>query len=587
MFHARKYPVHLPKRYSSLIEAIFMIAMALLTNTCAAIVQLEGGPKDTVPPKLVKTYPAQESTNTFQGQKEKHTIQLTFDKEIEIQDLYNKLIVTPKLAQREEGASYVSKVKKNVLELSLEVPLEEDTTYTFNFKDAIRDTHEGTPAENPTLSFSTGTQVDSMYITGQVKTLMTDQPTKALVALYRLTEGDPTHILNSKPDYFTESKGEDGTFRLNHLKKGTYRLCAGQSKDNKLTIDPSKESYGFMATPVELTKSTENISLYIVQANINEFKVQSSKPQGPYFEISLSKPIHTYHLQLKHIPKRLKNSNLYSYLIEEGTTIRVYNTLGLLADDLLEAVLMAEDEMGNTIQQDIKLQFKDKRVEKVPFKYTMQPVAGSKINPKLLQVDIKLSKPIKDIQVDKLAFLTEKNEKWPISLADIIIHPHRDVITIQKNIHLTTAFNNATTADTLSTNNEGKDPAITLQIDQGAFVSVEKELNEPGTHKYLFKTSQECGSIKGRVITKATGFIIQLLDREYQVVDEIRNQRYYKFKDVLPGNYWIRVLVTSTKEGTWNFGNINKLLPPDPVIFYPQELAIVAKWELENIDLMF
>jgi hypothetical protein len=566
-------------------EIIFLIFIALLTSTCAAIQPLEGGPKDTVPPKLIRTYPEQESTNSFQDKKEKHTIQLTFDKEIEVQDIYNKLTVTPKLPRPKEGPSYVCKVKKDILELSLEVPLEENTTYTFNFKDAIRDTHEGTPAENPTLTFSTGAQVDAMYITGQVKLLMTDQPTKALISLYKITEADTTHILNSTPDYFTESK-EDGTFRIEHIKQGTYRLCAGQSKENKLTIDASKEPYGFLATPLELTEPIENIPLYITHANINEFKVQSSKPQGPYFEISLSKPISTYHLHLKNIPKRLKNSILYTHLIEEGATIRVYNTLGLLEDDLLEAKLEAGDEMGNTIEQDIKIQFKDRRVEKAPFKYTMQPAAGTKINAKLLQVDIQFSKPIKDIQVDKLYLVTGQKEKWPISPEEITIHPHRDKITIQKKLNLTPGPKSSKAADASTPSDEDKNQA-TLQIDKGAFVSVEKELNEAGVFKYLFKTSEECGSIKGNVITRAAGFIIQLLDREYQVIDEIRNQQYYEFKDVLPGNYWVRVLVTSTKEGKWNFGNINKWTPPDPVIVYPHELAIVAKWELEDIDFVF
>jgi hypothetical protein len=561
-----------------------MLVIALISSTCAAIQKLEGGPKDTVPPKLIKTYPEQGSTNNFQNNNNP-AIRLEFDKEIEVRDIYNKLIVTPKLARRENGASFTCKVKKNTVELRLEVPLEKDTTYTFNFKDAIIDTHEGTPAENPTLTFSTGAHVDAMYITGQVKMLMTDQPTKALVALYRKTEEDNAHILNSTPDYFTESK-EDGTFRIEHIKQGTYRLCAGQSKENKLTIDPTQEPYGFLATPLELTEPIEKISLYIVQANINELKVQSSKPHGQYFEISFSKPIYTYSLTLKHAPKRLRSAILYSHLIEAGSTIRVYNTLGLLEDDLLEAELVAEDEMGNTIQQDIKLQFKGRRIEKEPFKYTVQPAAGSKVDTELLQVNIQFNKPLRDVQANKLYLLIEQ-EKWPIHLEEIIMHPHRDKITIEKKLNLNTEPKRSIVTGASMPNQENKHQAIILQIDKGAFVSVEKEINQAENYQYIPKTPQECGSIQGSVITKAPGFIIQLLDREYQVIDEIRNQRHYKFNDVLPGNYYIRVLVTSRQEGKWGFGNIHKWIPPDPVILYPHDLAIVAKWELEDIDFMF
>lgn len=571
-----------PQTYYFFIKTIFIIGILLVTNTCAAIKPLEGGPKDTASPKLIRTYPEQESTNNFQLNKEKPVIQLIFDKEIEIQDIYNKLIVTPKLARREEGFSYICKVNKNTLVLSLEVSLEKDTTYTFNFKDAIRDTHEGTPAENPSLTFSTGPQIDTMFITGQVRLLMTDQPTKGLVALYKFTEIENTHILNGMPDYFTESK-EDGTFRLEHIKKGIYRLCAGQSKKNKLILDPSQEPYGFIEAPLELNQPIENIPLYIVQANINDLKVQGSKPHGQYFEINFSKPIKAYSLTLKHIPKRLQSAAiLYSHLIEGNSTLRVYNTLGLLEDDLLEANLEALDEMDNTIQQAIKLQFKDRQIAKEPFQYTMQPLPGSKINPHFLQVEVKCSKPIKNIQASNIFLLTGQKEKWPISLEEITIHPDRNAITIRKNLNLLPMGLQGGTST-----NQDKDQVIILQIEKGAFVSVEKELNEAGTYQYLLKNSQECGSIQGKVITKAPGFIIQLLDKDYQVIDEIRNQRYYTFKEVLPGNYWVRVLVTPTKEGKWRFGNIHKWISPDPVIFYPHELAIVAKWELEDIDLVF
>lgn len=586
MLHPTRYLVYLPKSYNFFVNVVFLMTVALSASGCAAIQPLEGGPKDTVPPKVVKTYPAQESTHNFQGKKEKAIVQLTFDKEVEVQDIYNKLIVTPKLARREEGPSYVCKVKNNRVELRLAVPLEENTTYTFNFKDAIRDTHEGTPAENPTLTFSTGAQVDSLYITGQVKLLMTDQPAKALVALYRVTEEDNTHILNSAPDYFTESK-EDGAFRLEHIKQGTYRLCAGQSKESKLTIDPSQEPYGFLATPLELNEPLGNIPVYIVQANTNEFKVQSSKPNGPYFEISCSKPVNNYSLALKHTPKRLQSAVLYSHLVDAGATIRVYNTLGLLEDDLLEAKLEAQDDMGNTIEEVIKLQFKGRKIEKEAFKYTIQPPAGAKMNANLFQVDIQFNKPVKDMQADKLYLLTAQKEKYPISPAEISLHPHRDKVTIQKKLSSATPLPSSIATGVPTPNEPPNNLTITLQIDKGAFVSIEKELNQPGTYPYVRKSSQECGSIKGSIRTKAAGFIVQLLDQAYEVVDEIHDQQYYDFTDVLPGNYWIRVLVTSTKGGKWRFGNIHQWIPPDPVIFYPDELAIVAHWELEDIDLEF
>ena len=66
--------------------------LGLLSYSCARIVALEGGPKDTTPPQLTKTYPAQEGTE-FKGK----IIKLVFNKDIEVNDIYNQLVVTPRL----------------------------------------------------------------------------------------------------------------------------------------------------------------------------------------------------------------------------------------------------------------------------------------------------------------------------------------------------------------------------------------------------------------------------------------------------------------------------------------------------------
>jgi len=44
---------------------IYIIFIAFFTTTCASIRPLEGGPKDTTPPKLIATSPVHESLNNF------------------------------------------------------------------------------------------------------------------------------------------------------------------------------------------------------------------------------------------------------------------------------------------------------------------------------------------------------------------------------------------------------------------------------------------------------------------------------------------------------------------------------------------
>jgi hypothetical protein len=418
-----------------------------------------------------------------------------------------------------------------------------------------------------------------------VKYLMTDEPAKnILVSLYRFVEepdADTLHILNSNPDYFTKTN-EEGYFKLDHIKEGKYRIYAGQSEENKLTIDPNKEPYGFLKEPIDLNQPVEDISIVIVQADVTDFRLQGTQPQGPWFELNFSKAVVQYQLKLMHQLKRFKEGILYSNLIEKGQTIRVYNTLGLLEEDVLEALLVAEDAMGNTLQDTVSIQFRERKTNKEPLKYTFDPLSGTKIKPDFFEGHIVANKPIKKVQPANIFFLANDQDTIHVSDQDIHFNEHQDSITIQKQFS-PAVFGRI--AAPLSP--EATQQSLTLHLAQGAFLSVEQEPNEAATYKYTLKNPQECGIIKGRIITQAPGFIIQLLNEQYEVVAEIRNKANYEFKEVLPGAYRLRVLALRDQDAAWCFGNIYKLEMPDPVIFYPHELPIVANWELDYIDVEF
>jgi hypothetical protein len=558
--------------------SLMAIAIHLLTVACAQVTPLEGGPMDTIPPQLLSSVPLHEST----GFKQKE-LRLEFDQEIEVQDIYNRLVVTPKLAVLEDKPSYTYRVRGKTLRLQLNSPLQEETTYTFNFKDAIKDTKEGTPAENLVLTFSTGDHIDDRYATGMVKYLMTDEPAKnILVSLYRFVEepgADTLHILNSNPDYFTKTN-EEGYFKLEHIKEGRYRIYAGQSEENKLTINPNKEPYAFLKEPIDLNQPVEGIAMAIVEADVTDFRLQGNQTQGPWFELNFSKSVVQYQLKLMHQLKRFKEGILYSNLVEKGQTIRVYNTLGLLEEDTLEAWLVAEDAMGNTLQDTVTIQFRERKANKEPFKYTFAPLSGAKIKPDSFEGHLVANKPIKKIQPANIFFVVNGQDTIHLSDQPVRLNEHQDAITIRKPF-APGLFGPITTP--LSP--EATQQSLTLHLAQGAFLSVEQEPSEAASYQYTLKNPQECGSIKGKIITQAPGFIVQLLNEQYEVVEEIRNQVDYEFKEILPGTYRIRVLALGGPNAKWRFGNIYQLELPDPVVFYPHELPIVANWELDYIDL--
>ena len=551
-----------------------LMALGLLIYSCARITMPGGGPKDEIPPKLLKTYPEQGHTG-FKGKK----IRLVFDKQIGVRNIYNKLVVTPKLPKLKGQPSYTYSVRGNSLKLALKVPLEEDTTYTFNFNDAITDITEGNVAEKPVLTLSTGDHVDAMYVTGQVKDLMTDQlASEVLVALYR-AGNDELNLLNSTPDYFGKTD-KNGLFRLDNVRKGRYYLRAGGNQQNQLVVDPGVDAYGFVKDPVDLTTGpVEGVKLAILKADVREFKLQGQQPQGQHFELCFSKPVVDYTLTLNKGTKNFKV--LYSHLVDKEQVIRVYNTFGLLEEDSLAASLTARDVLGKVIKETISIRFREGRYQKYRDSYRFEPASGAAINADFVGT-MTLKKPVKEVVADRLFFVFNGKDNVYIKPEDLKYNAQRDVVTISKRL------DPKLLKPQKSKEKEGKEPAgLVLHIDEEAFIPIEGESNDAMRYVYTFKNPKAYGTIMGTVTTQAPGFIVQLLDTNYEVVDEIRNERNYQFKEVAPGNYKLRVLVLKAKDAAWDFGNILERRMPDPVVFYPAEIGVFANWEITDIDFSF
>ena len=572
------------KAYSSQIlsstirRALVSLSLGLLLDACARPVTPTGGPKDETPPKLLKTYPQQEGTG-FKGK----TLQLVFDKEVDVRDIYNKLVITPRLKKLEGKPSYTYKVRGNTLSLTLEAPLAQEATYTFNFNDAVRDITEGNVAEAPTLTFSTGEQIDAMYVTGQVKDHMTHELVdKVTVALYK-AENDTIDCLENPPDYFIKTD-EQGKFKLAHLQKGKYYLCASTHKEaGQVMIDPGVDTYGFLREPIDLTTAPlEGVNLSILKADIREFKLQSKQPQDQYFELSFNKPVEQYTLSLVRKTKRFKEAPiLYSHLVEDGQVIRVYNTFGLLEEDSLEVQVTAQDVLGTAIEETFDLRFREGNIKKHRPTYKFEPISGTTIKPEFVGT-MTLNKPVKEVLADRLYFVFNGQKTVPLNANDIQFNNQRDVVTIKKQLNpqwLKPPKNNP--------KEDKEEEGLVLHIEEEAFLTIEKDTNEAMRYTYTFQDPQAYGTIKGTVTTQAPGFIVQLLDTDYNVVDEIKNERHYQFKEVVPGNYKLRVLALQKADAVWSFGNIKARIEPDPVLFHTEEVAVIANWEITGIDFSF
>lgn len=209
------------------------VLYVFLLTSCARQSAPTGGPKDTIPPVLVRAIPPNEAINF--NDKE---IQLLFSETVILNAPKEQLIVTPTI-----GKEYKIVNRKNSVILTFEDPLEDSTTYTFNFRESVQDITEKNPVRNLQLAYSTGTYIDSLSIEGTVFDMLRGKEIKdATVALH--VENDTFNILEDPASYFTKTD-EKGKFKISHLKPDNYYLYAFEDKNRNLIVNSRTESYGF------------------------------------------------------------------------------------------------------------------------------------------------------------------------------------------------------------------------------------------------------------------------------------------------------------------------------------------------------
>ena len=156
-----------------------VVAMMLLMASCANRGQgPQGGPRDTIPPKVLKESPLN-GVLAYQGKK----IEVTFDEYIQLDDIQNNVLISPP----QQNPPEVKAVGKT-LAVTFQEPLQDSTTYTINFGAAICDYNEKVPLEGYVFAFSTGDHIDSLAISGRVYDAATLNPKPAvLVGIHRNT----------------------------------------------------------------------------------------------------------------------------------------------------------------------------------------------------------------------------------------------------------------------------------------------------------------------------------------------------------------------------------------------------------------
>ena len=147
-------------------EWLAMLVMAVVVYACASRGYPEGGPKDTTPPQVILEEPA-----SFTKNFDKKRVNIYFDEFVQLKDINEKFIISPPQKKKPKP-----RLKGKYVQVEFVDSLKPNTTYTLDFADAISDNNEGNPLGFYRYVFSTGNEIDSLELSGQVVNAESGEP---------------------------------------------------------------------------------------------------------------------------------------------------------------------------------------------------------------------------------------------------------------------------------------------------------------------------------------------------------------------------------------------------------------------------
>lgn len=197
----------------------------------------QGGPKDMMPPSYVKSNPGRSQVNV-----KPERVEIVFDEYVEMKDGQN-VVVTPPFEVQPD----IKAVGKKVI-VDFKDTLKSNSTYVIDFANSIVDYREGNPLSNYYFEFSTGAEIDSFMIAGNVVDAKSLMPMSGvLVGAY--TEWNDTTFTGKVLEHVAKTNSQ-GRFLLRGLKERPYRIVAIEDANSNFKYDYPGEYYGLIDTVV-------------------------------------------------------------------------------------------------------------------------------------------------------------------------------------------------------------------------------------------------------------------------------------------------------------------------------------------------
>ena len=229
---------------TTLSVGIVLLFIAALFTKCASTMTPTGGPKDTLPPIIVAMEPDNFTTNIDTLHPPK--IYVEFDEYVQLKDQQKELYTSPAMKKQPT----VTRRGRGIV-ITIKDTLRPNTTYAINFGSSIQDNNESNPLHAMRYVFSTGDEIDSMYMSGYTAdSYKADSVSKSFIYFFIAdsvetpSEWDST-MFKYKPHVIARAE-KNGIFIAQNLKPVDYRIYAFEDTNNNMEYEPSVDQIGFL-----------------------------------------------------------------------------------------------------------------------------------------------------------------------------------------------------------------------------------------------------------------------------------------------------------------------------------------------------
>ena len=526
-----------------LISAVLLI---VVINGCAKRGSPTGGPVDSIPPVLINASPKINSTN-FDSKE----IRLTFDEFVKLDKVGEQLIISPPLNKSSYEVKPLNGVTKKVF-LEFIDSLENETTYSINFGNSIKDNNEGNPLTFFSYTFSTGETIDSLYVRGNISDAF-DKETDDYISihLYRIDSiFNDSIIYNNRPTYISNSL-DSTSYQFKNIKEGKYLILALKDIDNNYFFDPFYDKIGFIDSLITLPRDS------II--NFKLFKEETSLIwDKPHF-INSEKIGFGYYgkLDLKNIEieSSIPDSVNYTYTKENEKDTLIFwlsknsfdsLNFNLIEKDTTKLVTVKFDRAKDTLIDSLSISPKTANI--IHLKETFKLSS----NIPLKNIDDSLI-TIRDIDSLIVPFTTSINDNL-------------DQIDIEFEVSPSDNYR--------------------VFILPEAIKDVRGVSNDTLQYNVVSQSLEDYGNVYLDVIRNSNSkFILQMIDSNGEVIRVFKNVNQdatYNFDYVRPGKYIFRLIEDANNNDKWDTGNYLKKIKPERVYYFSNELEVRANWDLNE-----